>query len=987
MASTNVNIYRSSAVQAAGATNYGLRVNSNYQISAQSFMCNVNDTIPGIDIQFNANSGSPTGTLYIELWSPGANPGSGSLLSTSNSISVPSITAGIQSFAFSSPPAIIDGQQYYFRVVSDSAISSANYVNLVSATANSYASGTVWAYNGSVWSIVNNYDFNFWVFTSNFKKWYIDPALGASGNDGKGPLKLAYTSGSRQWVIGETIVGNSSSATAVVMEYTVTSGSFAGGDAAGNLYLWYGQTGTFTAEDLNIGANSDVATVAGNSSNNCFDKPDTGTAGKGVVLGDIGQIVKSPDPYDTGVSATVVNGNKTITLSSALTKTINNCTTAWTAAGSGNTTGTNAFMKIGATASLFTIATTFTTGKCGYIDLGSNQDFSAYTAISVYFATLDTSLLSGASLSIKLCSDTTGDTPVDNFQIIDANLLLVAGSAYIPIKILKQGGGSLGVSIRSIGLYVDGNLKDSSSVRLQMSNLIACNSFSHQSLFHVGVPRTFWAPDESRSLNDEISPSQASDSFLWFKCTTPGTSGSTEPSWTVVQGETTTDGTAIWTCQGPDECWFPVQSIDGTTLIVDNIVSTLSTSTVIKWGSWSRSNGTYALWARETIKLTPVAAATTNLWAITSFANVAANDKAAPILGRMVGGIDFTNGQQNGMTCVDAQNGLGRISVGTAAAARFTFENLMLVRANLFSNVGDSWCSVIKRIYTVACIATITCTTSQIRNVSVIGIACIAGNYACSAPNCSDDYVLSGVVSCQNATGAMYGYGNYRQGLLSGWYSFDSAGLLSFNSWPQRGKAIMSNMFTKRNVYDYYVSYSGFNMDNCLLDSSQEIYIPTQTAVLSNTPVYSSRHDRIANSHRVWDKNFTGSYQTSLTHGSATGAWRGTCTSALRSINWPMQWITDQFFIFCRANVSVTAGVWFYRDHANANGKIVVRKYAIDGISTQVESASMTLTSQWERLTITFTPTADGLCPFEIWQWDGITTDKNLYFCDYSQTH
>jgi hypothetical protein len=76
---------------------------------------------------------------------------------------------------------------------------------------------------------------------------------------------LAFISGGTvETAEGDTITGATSGATATVERVIVTSGTFAGGDAAGHLIL-SGQTGTFTAETLDIGASVNVANVSADS--------------------------------------------------------------------------------------------------------------------------------------------------------------------------------------------------------------------------------------------------------------------------------------------------------------------------------------------------------------------------------------------------------------------------------------------------------------------------------------------------------------------------------------------------------------------------------------------------------------------------------------------------------------------------------------------------------------------------------------------------
>lgn len=79
------------------------------------------------------------------------------------------------------------------------------------------------------------------------------------------PKQIAFTSGGTYEIVeGNTITGATSAATGVVRRVNLTGGTFSGGDAVGWL-IFDTQTGTFQAENLNVGANLNVATIAGNS--------------------------------------------------------------------------------------------------------------------------------------------------------------------------------------------------------------------------------------------------------------------------------------------------------------------------------------------------------------------------------------------------------------------------------------------------------------------------------------------------------------------------------------------------------------------------------------------------------------------------------------------------------------------------------------------------------------------------------------------------
>ena len=60
-----------------------------------------------------------------------------------------------------------------------------------------------------------------------------------------------------------------------------------------------------------------------------------------------------------------------------------------------------------------------------------------------------------------------------------------------------------------------------------------------------------WAATTAHVLNDEIQPT--TDLGYYFKCTTAGTSGGSEPTWSgaATEGDTIADGTITWTNQGP----------------------------------------------------------------------------------------------------------------------------------------------------------------------------------------------------------------------------------------------------------------------------------------------------------------------------------------------------------------------------------------------------------------------------------------------------
>lgn len=115
----------------------------------------------------------------------------------------------------------------------------------------------VWWLDGDVFAVRNNAGGTAAVIHKATSGGWTSVAIGR---------ELAFTSGGTTEIVeGNTITGATSGATAVVTRVCVQSGSWAAGTAAGRL-IFASQTGTFSAEDLNVGASLNVASIAANSS-------------------------------------------------------------------------------------------------------------------------------------------------------------------------------------------------------------------------------------------------------------------------------------------------------------------------------------------------------------------------------------------------------------------------------------------------------------------------------------------------------------------------------------------------------------------------------------------------------------------------------------------------------------------------------------------------------------------------------------------------
>ena len=138
------------------------------------------------------------------------------------------------------------------------------YRALIAAVPGSGSILGVWVYDDVVYAFRNNAGATAVDMYKSTASGWSQVALGR---------ELSFTSGGTYVVAeGDTITGATSAATAVVTRVVLTSGSWAAGTAAGK-FIFASDTGTFQAENLNVGANLNVATIAGDSSAITFAVP------------------------------------------------------------------------------------------------------------------------------------------------------------------------------------------------------------------------------------------------------------------------------------------------------------------------------------------------------------------------------------------------------------------------------------------------------------------------------------------------------------------------------------------------------------------------------------------------------------------------------------------------------------------------------------------------------------------------------------------
>ncbi len=300
--------------------------------------------------------------------------------------------------------------------------------------------------------------------------YYIDLVNGNDANDGLGPYKAAYTSGGTTPIaVGDTVTGGTSGQTAKVVYITVTSGSWAGGDAAGSIYVGT-PSGAFTNGEALLVGGSDLATLTADFAVSSWLTTAGGATAARVAPGDEIRYKKTADAVSMG-NATFTKRSTTLTFAGNTWLYVDDCESAWTASANVTQSDHTTYRKQGSYSQQFVFGSSFTTGKAAYHALGSTIDFSAYQNLTLWIH-VSADIASGV-FRLDLCSDAAGNTPVNSFTI--GALGYDSGEGWN--RVFLPYGAALGSSIQSIALVA---LSDPGTPTIRLDSIVACNEVHYQ---------------------------------------------------------------------------------------------------------------------------------------------------------------------------------------------------------------------------------------------------------------------------------------------------------------------------------------------------------------------------------------------------------------------------------------------------------------------------------------------------------------------------
>lgn len=689
----------------------------------------------------------------------------------------------------------------------------------------------------------------------------------------------------------------------------------------------------------------------------------SGATAARIAPGDVIRMMASPTPTQVDSGAVWTNQSKTVTLSGAVTANIDLCETAWTASANVTATAATTSPKEGSKYASLAIASAFTTGLVAYKAF-SATDFSGYQQVSFWIQA--NAVLAASVLQIKLCSDNAGVTAVNTINIPAINGL----SQWTAFTV--DTGGTLGNSIQSVALYA---ASDPGTVTVLLDNILACKASSSADSLTLNSLigkkwQQFWAASTAYATNDIVRPTPPNRNGFRYKVTAGGggNSNGSEPTWPQGVGLTVTDGALTWTCEGLEDTWHGIQSINGTTVLLDADTSTTASQGRGYWGA-TETVATY--------KFQPLAPFATPATSGSVPSSIQDSGTDGSLI-RFIGGFNRTDmSTQTGETWLDLRNGYGMVW-STNSKNYISFENLGMTRAQYGGYTQTMDGVQFKNCHFVNCFYGLY-VSANANNSLFSGV--IVNN--CSSAGITNAGMITGyhnAIGChstRNGSGltisASY---NVNFTITDLWAKNNSAYGVNWGAWnPARffNAVIADNVTAGMTIPD-----SDAFLVNCSIAESTEF--ASQTAK-SGRYIYSQDHDQTPGNHLITSDGGTIIAATDQRNTASGIAWKFRPTSTNRNSIYPLQLSIAK--VACKANVAINIAIYTRRDSTNIKGRLLVRGGQIAGVPIDVYVDCTPSTNTWaQSSTLTFTPTAAGVVEVVFLVWDGVGTTNNFWIDD-----
>lgn len=423
--------------------------------------------------------------------------------------------------------------------------------------------------------------------------------------------------------------------------------------------------------------------------------------------------------------------------------------------------------------------------------------------------------------------------------------------------------------------------------------------------------------------------------------------------------------------QGGTESWYGIQSIDDTTVLLDTGTNTYGN----QGRGYEGATETVTLYRRETIKTDMMASSDVAVQEIKDSGSVDSRIE-------FQGGYDTGTSLQTGETFFDGINGAGR-------GLNFDGRNNVLVN---YLNFYRYYRGIVLQSGKTDCLVT----NARCANCIHYGIMFYSAGNSFYLENIKvhnnssagiffDSYsvnnVLKNVSSNNNLTMGIYFNSSCSNNIL---YTITAKNNLSggVDFYRCSDNKIYGLTTDGNGGAGIYMDNPG---DNYIKDFSYTEATPfINMSYYGNRRVYSQNNDLSGYEYiYLYGANIIS--QADTRHTASGKAWQINPTSVLLNSSFPVDLTIAR--IACDASALVTVKAWIKLSHATDIGaKLVCRGGQIAGVVSDV-TATKTADTDWEELTITFTPTEAGVIEIEVWgYWLANTADESVYIDDITIT-
>jgi hypothetical protein len=620
-----------------------------------------------------------------------------------------------------------------------------------------------------------------------------------------------------------------------------------------------------------------------------------------------------------------------VKLASALTANIacqgnQGALTNWTASANVTTATDSTDFKEGGECQKITIASGFTTGKAAYLATGA-LDLSGYEQISIWIKQSAGTLGAAGDVTLSLCSDTAGATPVDTFDVP----YLGQTGAWCNFTVDK--GSALGASIQSIAFNV---VTDRGAQTFLIDSIIAvkdsasADALSQSSLIGKNnADGDFWA---IQSINGTRVMLDGITSATPTATTVNGYFGTTEAVATYKRDTIKT------TCVATNSN-VQIMNDSGT-----------QGSRITVSGGWNRTD-----MSTQTLETyfdgqngSGRAVDTTKSYIDFSKLNFVRYTRGYSVAGGF-NTFDVTNV----ISCGSGINDIGTLNTYTCVNSLNPLYALL--------TTGDLGTYNLTSVYGAGYSSTAAGVSVGGRGNTVI----ITGNVrGCRVPSYGLD-----LSTAEGATVYASSIENFSQGV------YFSTG---------RGNKVYDATFAD-NLSSSVVSTGTAAEKNylvrCSLDDATEV-TPAAAGYLSSA-VYVQGKDGDPDSHLIERGIYTIQSQTTVRHTASGIAWEVSPKNTTYVIGQNPA-ILPIAKIACAASALVTVKLWMRRTNTGLTARLMCKGKQILGVASDVSTDMTASADTWEEVTITFTPTEKGVVEITAECWGGTT--YSLYVDDFSVT-